>query len=91
VSKKTMNAAAAGRAICASPAIYAIEKRNYGGVMKQLVTTKDAAAQLGCSEAAIRKWIYQRRLKPVRVGRLVRLRAEDIQRVAEEGLAPAAA
>jgi excisionase family DNA binding protein len=55
------------------------------------VTTKDAAAQLGCSEAAIRKWIYQRRLKPVKVGRLVRLRAEDIQRVAEEGLSPAAA
>jgi excisionase family DNA binding protein len=59
--------------------------------MKPLVTIKDAAAQLACSEAAIRKWIYHRRLKPVKVGRLVRLRAEDIQRVAEEGLSPAVA
>jgi excisionase family DNA binding protein len=46
--------------------------------VERLLSVKDAAALLGCSEAAIRKWLYQRRLRGVRVGRLVRLREEDL-------------
>ena len=47
--------------------------------MDRLLSVKAAAAHLGCSEAAIRKWIYQRRLPAVRAGRLVRIRVTDLE------------
>ena len=54
--------------------------------MKPLLTVKEAAQLLACSEAAIRKWLYQRRLPAVKVGRLTRLRLADVERVATNGL-----
>ena len=54
--------------------------------MSQLLDVKQAAEQLSCSPAAIRKWIFQGRLRAVKVGKLTRLRQEDIDRVASEGL-----
>ena len=54
--------------------------------MTDLLSIKEAAQRLACSPAAIRKWLYQRRLRAVKVGRLTRLRVEDIERVAREGL-----
>ena len=54
--------------------------------MNQLVTVKDAAGLLSCSEAAIRKWIYQRRLPVVKVGRLTRLRLSDLEALVTNGL-----
>ena len=54
--------------------------------MGSLLSTKEAAERLGCSEAAIRKWTYQRRLAVVRLGRLVRFRDEDIEKIASKGL-----
>ena len=54
--------------------------------MSQLVTVKDAAIQLSCSEAAIRKWIYQGKLPRVKVGRLTRLRQRDIDSLINDGL-----
>jgi excisionase family DNA binding protein len=35
--------------------------------------------ELACSPAAIRKWLYQRRLSSVKVGRLTRIRANDVE------------
>ena len=55
---------------------------------KQLLSVKETAEVLGCSEAAIWKWLYQRRLRRVKVGRLTRLRSDDIHRVASTGLHP---
>ena len=52
----------------------------------RLITVKEAADLLGCSPAAVRKWLYQRRLTPVKVGRLTRLRLGDIEAVAAYGL-----
>jgi excisionase family DNA binding protein len=37
--------------------------------MDQLLTVAEAASMLACSQAAIRKWLYQRRLPSVKVGR----------------------
>jgi excisionase family DNA binding protein len=48
----------------------------------QLMTIKEAAQTLAVTEAAIRKWLYQRRLRAVKVGRLTRLRREDVEAVA---------
>ena len=56
--------------------------------MSQLITVEDAAKRLSCSPAAIRKWLYQRRLQAVKVGRLTRLRLEDVERIASVGLEP---
>ncbi len=47
--------------------------------MDRLLSVKDAAALLGCSQAAVRKWVYQRRLPVVKVGRLTRVRLADLE------------
>jgi excisionase family DNA binding protein len=46
--------------------------------MDRLLLVKDAAAQLSCSEAAVRKWLHQGRLQCVKVGRLTRIRHQDL-------------
>lgn len=56
--------------------------------MDQLLTVKQAAQMLSCSEAAIRKWLYKRRLPAVKVGRLIRLRLRDIEALVTAGLRP---
>ena len=50
--------------------------------MEPLLTVKDAAQYLQCSEAAVRKWIYQRKIPHVKVGRLTRLRRQDVEALA---------
>ena len=56
--------------------------------MRRLLTVEEAAGLLSCSEAAVRKWIYQGRLAKVKVGRLTRLRLGDVERIASYGLSP---
>lgn len=53
--------------------------------MERLLSVKEAAALLGCSEAAVRKWVYQRRLAAVKVGRLTRLRQGDLEAFVQAG------
>ena len=57
-----------------------------GRLMDQLVSVKHAANTLDCSEAAIRKWIYEGRLPVVKVGRLTRLRRSDLDALVTNGL-----
>jgi excisionase family DNA binding protein len=54
------------------------------------MTVREAAAALAVTEAAIRKWLYQRRLRAVKVGRLTRLRRADVEAVIAQSLRPAA-
>ena len=54
--------------------------------MDKLLTVKEAADVLSCSEAAIRKWLYQRRLARVKVGRLTRIRQSDLEGLLAHGL-----
>ena len=54
--------------------------------MDQLLTVEQAAHVLACSPAAIRKWIYQRRLPIVKVGRLTRVRQADLETLVARGL-----
>ena len=54
--------------------------------MEQMVSAKEAAKLLSCTEAAIRKWIFLKRLPSVRAGRLRRIRLSDLQRfVGQDG------
>ena len=57
-----------------------------GGNAVQLLTIDEAARILACTPAAIRKWLAQRRLSRVKMGRLTRLRLEEIEWVAVQGL-----
>ena len=50
--------------------------------MDQLLTVQEAAKLLACSEAAIRKWIYQQRLPAVKIGRLVRVSMVALEKFA---------
>ncbi len=56
--------------------------------MEQLLTVKEAAQRLACTEAAIRKWLRQRRLPAVKIGRLVRLREADLEAAIAKGVRP---
>lgn len=59
-----------------------------GGVrlMDRLLSVKEAAQVLACSEAAVRKWLRQGRLPRVKVGRLTRVRARDVEATVRGGL-----
>lgn len=46
--------------------------------MDGLLSIKDAASRLACSEAMLRKWMHRGRLPYVKVGRLSRIRAQDL-------------
>jgi excisionase family DNA binding protein len=53
-----------------------------------LVSVKHAAARLSCSEAAIRKWLTQGKLQRVKVGKLTRIRTQDLDACVRLGLHP---
>jgi excisionase family DNA binding protein len=55
--------------------------------MKALHDVKDAAQLLAVSPWTIRAYIRQGKLRPVRIGRLVRLEEQELQRFVAEGKA----
>lgn len=57
--------------------------------MDELFSIKDAAVKLAVTESAVRKWIYQRRIPIVKVGRLTRIRQADLAAWVRLGLQPA--
>ena len=57
-----------------------------GGRVDQLVTVDDAARMLSCTPAAVRRWLSEKRMKRIKVGRLTRVRASDIADVIAHGL-----
>jgi excisionase family DNA binding protein len=57
--------------------------------MDQLLTVEQAAKQLACTPAAVRRWLSKRRLPKVKVGRLTRIRASDVEAMITKGTQPA--
>ncbi len=53
--------------------------------MDQLVTVPQAAQQLACAEASVRKWLTQNRLRRIKVGRLTRIRQHDLDAIIRGG------
>jgi len=51
-----------------------------------LLSIAQVAERLSVTEAAVRKWLAQRRLPVVKLGRLTRLRACDLEDVVRDGL-----
>jgi excisionase family DNA binding protein len=56
----------------------------------RLLTVYETARTLGVSTACIRKWISQRRITTVRLGRLVRIPDTEVTRLVSKGTVPAA-
>jgi excisionase family DNA binding protein len=54
----------------------------------QLLTVAEAAQLLALRPCTIRKWLYERRLPYVRLGRAVRLRKVDMERMVKENYSP---
>lgn len=58
-------------------------------MISECVTVREAAKHLGLRESTIRKWILLRRIGVVRLGRAVRLRMADLDKLLREGYRPA--
>jgi len=54
-----------------------------------LLTPKEFAAELSVTVSCVRRWILLRRIESIRVGRLVRIRTAELDRLLKEGLVPA--
>lgn len=61
-----------------------------GSFVEKLLTVPEAADRLRLQPSTIRKWLFERRLTYVRVGRrAVRIRETDIEKIIRENYTPA--
>ena len=54
----------------------------------RLLTVLEFATALGVTQAGVRKWLLERRICSVKIGRLVRISNGELQRLIEEGMRP---
>jgi excisionase family DNA binding protein len=52
--------------------------------MAKLLTVQEIAALMQVAPLTVRRWIYAKRLPAVKVGRLVRVTAADVERLIAE-------
>jgi excisionase family DNA binding protein len=57
--------------------------------MKQLLDVREFAQVLGVTQSCVRRWLLERKVSTVKLGRLVRIPAEECERLINEGLRPA--
>jgi excisionase family DNA binding protein len=55
----------------------------------KLLTVSDFADALGITQACVRRWILERKIAIVKLGRLVRIPPEERDRLIQAGLRPA--
>lgn len=61
-----------------------------GSFAEKLLTVPEAADRLRLQPSTVRKWLFERRLAYVRVGRRsVRIREADIEKIIRENYTPA--
>jgi len=56
-----------------------------------LLRVSEVARELALEESTIRKWVFQRRLPVVRLGRSIRIKKTDVEELMKKGLRPAVA
>lgn len=54
--------------------------------MEKLVSVKEAASRLSCSEDAVWKWLKEGKLQRVKLGRATRIREQDLEAIIRLGL-----
>jgi len=52
-------------------------------------TVREAANKTGLSQACLRRWIAERRIGYVRLGRAIRITSVEIDRIIAKGVVPA--
>ena len=57
--------------------------------MQNLMTVSEFAKTLGVTRSCIRRWVLERRVATVKLGRLVRIPETEAQRMVDAGLRPA--
>ncbi|MBZ5562607.1 MAG: helix-turn-helix domain-containing protein [Acidobacteriia bacterium] len=57
--------------------------------MKTLLSVPEFAEALGVTVACCRRWLLERKIAHVKLGRLVRIPREELDRLIAEGLRPA--
>jgi len=55
---------------------------------QQLLTVRTFAKALNVTSACIRRWILERKIATVKLGRLVRIPSDEVQRLIQSGLRP---
>jgi len=55
----------------------------------KLLTVPAFATELGVTPACIRRWILERKITTIKVGRLVRVPATELERIMQLGTRPA--
>jgi len=55
----------------------------------QLLDVKQFSALLGVTQSCIRRWILERKVSTVKVGRLIRIPDSEAQRIVDAGFRPA--
>ena len=57
--------------------------------MKRWLQVDEFAEALGITPACVRRWLLERKINSVRVGRLVRIPASEVDRIIESDSRPA--
>jgi DNA binding domain, excisionase family len=57
--------------------------------MNKLMTISEVADALHVTVACLRRWVLERRINTIRIGRLVRISAQECERIVEQGVVPA--
>jgi len=57
--------------------------------MTKLLPVPEFAQALGVTPACIRRWLLERKIAHVKVGRLVRIPASEVTRIIQAGYVPA--
>lgn len=56
---------------------------------KQLLNVKQFAKELAITEACVRRWILERKISVIKLGRLIRIAPEERDRLLQMGRRPA--
>ncbi len=56
---------------------------------KKLLSVPQFAEEIGVTHACIRRWLLERKICHVKLGKLVRIPAEEVSRLVTEGFRPA--
>ena len=62
-----------------------MSKQEHTPVGPRHFTVADLKHRFGAHEVTIRRWIREGRIKPLRLGRLVRVTVEEVERFEKEG------
>ena len=57
--------------------------------MKRLLSVPEFAEDLGVTVACGRRWLLERKIASVKLGRLIRIPSTEVDRLVEEGFRPA--